>query len=170
MAREAGMQSTVNGRSHSQRPGSRDEELMELKDIEPIKSIYIRTYQKHFSDIKLSFWNRLLSSERYDFFFLFISDEPWLVRLHSQDDLGDIFWSWQGDSKIHNSGQSMRFPLRNLPQHKTFTHHSPLPFLSLQIVCTHIPDCVTSHATIFLQPLDGDPLDRGSSLLGNPWI
>ena len=56
----------------------------------------------------------------------------------------------------------------NLPQQKTFTYHSPLPFLNLQIVCTHIPDCVTSHATIFLQPLDGDPLDQGSSLLGNP--
>ena len=53
----------------------------------------------------------------------------------------------------------------NLPQQKTFTYHSPLPFLSLQIVCTHIPGCVTSHATIFLQPLDGDPLDQGSSLL-----
>ena len=56
----------------------------------------------------------------------------------------------------------------NLPQQKTFTYHSPLPFLSLQIVCTLIPDCITSHATIFLQPLDGDPLDQGSSLLGNP--
>ena len=56
----------------------------------------------------------------------------------------------------------------NLPQQKTFPYHSPLPFLNLQIVCTHIPDCVTSHATIFLQPLDGDPLDQGSSLLGNP--
>ena len=56
----------------------------------------------------------------------------------------------------------------NLPQQKTFTYHSPLPFLSLQIVCTHIPDCVTSHATIFLQLLDGDPLDQGSSLFGNP--
>ena len=56
----------------------------------------------------------------------------------------------------------------NLPQQKTFTYHSPLPFLNLQIVCTHIPDCVTSHATIFSQPLDGDPLDQGSSLLGNP--
>ena len=56
----------------------------------------------------------------------------------------------------------------NLPQQKTLTYHSPLPFLNLQIVCTHIPDCVTSHATIFLQPLDGDPLDQGSSLLGNP--
>ena len=51
---------------------------------------------------------------------------------------------------------------------QNFTYHSPLPFLSLQIVCTHIPNCVTSHATIFLQPLDGDPLDQGSSLLGNP--
>ena len=49
---------------------------------------------------------------------------------------------------------------------KTFTYHSPLPFLSLQIECTHIPDCVTSHVTIFLQPLDGDPLDQGSSLWG----
>ena len=56
----------------------------------------------------------------------------------------------------------------NLPQQKTFTYHFPLPFLNLQIVCTHIPDCVTSHATIFLQPLDEDPLDQGSSLLGNP--
>ena len=56
----------------------------------------------------------------------------------------------------------------NLPQQKTFTYHSPLPFLNLQIVCTHKPDCVTSHATIFSQPLDGDPLDQGSSLLGNP--
>ena len=56
----------------------------------------------------------------------------------------------------------------NLPQQKTFTYHSPLPFLNLQIVCTHIPDCVTSQATIFLQPLNGDPLDQGSSLLGNP--
>ena len=56
----------------------------------------------------------------------------------------------------------------NLPQQKTFTYHSPLPFLNLQIVCTHIPDCVTSHATIFLRRLDGDPLDQGSSLLGNP--
>ena len=56
----------------------------------------------------------------------------------------------------------------NLPQQKTFTYHSPLPFLNLQIVCTHIPYCVTSHATIFSQPLDGDPLDQGSSLLGNP--
>ena len=55
----------------------------------------------------------------------------------------------------------------NLPQQKTLTNHSPLPFLSLQIVCTHIPDCVTSHATIFLHPLEGDPLDQGSSLLGN---
>ena len=58
----------------------------------------------------------------------------------------------------------------NLPQQKTFTYHSPLPFLNLQIVCTHLPDCVTSHATIFSQPLDGDPLDQGSSLLGNPII
>ena len=32
----------------------------------------------------------------------------------------------------------------NIPQQKTFTYHSPLPFLSLQKVCTH----VTSHATI----------------------
>ena len=56
----------------------------------------------------------------------------------------------------------------NLPQQKTFTYHSPLPFISLQIVCTLIPDCVTSHAPTFLQPLDGDPLDQGSSLLGNP--
>ena len=52
---------------------------------------------------------------------------------------------------------------------KTFTYHSlSLPFLNLQIVCTLIPDCVASHTTIFLQPLDGDPLDQGSSLLGNP--
>ena len=48
----------------------------------------------------------------------------------------------------------------NLPQQKTFTYHSPLSFLSLQIVRIHIPDCVTSHATIFLQPLDGDPSIR----------
>ena len=48
----------------------------------------------------------------------------------------------------------------NLPQQKTFIYHSSLPFLSLQIVCTHTPDCVTSHATIFLQPLDGDPSIR----------
>ena len=48
----------------------------------------------------------------------------------------------------------------NLPQQKTFTYHSPLHFLNLQIVCTHIPDCVTSHATIFLQPLNGDPSIR----------
>ena len=45
----------------------------------------------------------------------------------------------------------------NFPQQKTFTYHSPLPFLNLQIVCTPIPDCVTSHATIFLQPLDRPP-------------
>ena len=43
---------------------------------------------------------------------------------------------------------------------QNFTYHSPLPFLSLQIVCTHIPNCVTSHATIFLQLLDGDPSIR----------
>ena len=48
----------------------------------------------------------------------------------------------------------------NLPQQKTFTYHSPLPFLNRQIVCTHIPGCVTSHATISLQPLDGDPSIR----------
>ena len=42
----------------------------------------------------------------------------------------------------------------NLPQQKSFTYHPPLPFLSLQIVCT-IPDCFTSQAPIFLQPLDG---------------
>ena len=74
------------------------------------------------------------------------------------------------NSKIHHFAILSRTTTNhiNLPQQKTYTYHSPLPFLNLQIVCTHIPDCVTSHATVFLQPLDGDPLDQGSSLLGNP--
>ena len=34
----------------------------------------------------------------------------------------------------------------NLPQQKTFTYHSPLPFLNLQIVCTHILTQLFSHS------------------------
>ena len=87
-----------------------------------------------------------------------------------------LLWnSLPHDIQSPKNSKSFRNALENHYQSYKFTttqnFHIPLSsaFLSLQIVCTHIPDCVTSHATIFLQPLDGDPLDQGSSLLGNPY-
>ena len=77
-------------------------------------------------------------------FILFISTwrrpgQSWSKRRLGQK----VCWCW---------GRGIWYYI-NLPQQKTFTYHSALPFLNLQIVCTHIPDCVTSHATIFLQPI-----------------